>query len=298
MLADGTAVAVKVQHPGIDAAVRSDLSNAKLLERLAGSLLPKGFDIDRAFDEIAARIGDELDYRIEAKNQTRFGALHRNTPFVTIPAVVASHSGRRVLTSALHAGRQFDEVVTQSSAAERATYAATLWRFVFRSILVGGEFNADPHPGNYLFGPAPNVVFLDFGCVQQLSFARRLAAREVHQAAVQRDEARFACGVRQLLGTKSGSFETMALAFSRRAFEPIFASPYRVKPDFLRGLFALASDAKVDLLRRRIEPTPFPPDLALVNRLQFGFYSLLSRLDVEVDYAALQREILAEPFDG
>ena len=27
----------------------------------------------------------------------------------------------------------------------------TLWRFVFKGNLVGGMFNADPHPGNYLF---------------------------------------------------------------------------------------------------------------------------------------------------
>ena len=29
-----------------------------------------------------------------------------------------------------------------------------------------------------------------------------------------------------------------------------------------------------------------------MNRLQFGFYSVLARLDVAVDYAAVEREIL------
>jgi hypothetical protein len=31
-----------------------------------------------------------------------------------------------------------------------------------------------------------------------------------------------------------------------------------------------------------------------LNRLQFGFYSVLARLDVDVDYAAIERPILAE----
>ena len=36
-----------------------------------------------------------------------------------------------------------------------------------------------------------------------------------------------------------------------------------------------------------------PAEMTFMNRLQFGFYSLLARLDVTVDYAAIQREILA-----
>ena len=37
---------------------------------------------------------------------------------------------------------------------------------------------------------------------------------------------------------------------------------------------------------------PMPPDMVFVNRLQFGFYSVLARLDVEVDYAAVERAFL------
>jgi hypothetical protein len=32
-----------------------------------------------------------------------------------------------------------------------------------------------------------------------------------------------------------------------------------------------------------------PPEMLFVNRLQFGFYSALARLDVEVDYADVER---------
>jgi hypothetical protein len=32
-----------------------------------------------------------------------------------------------------------------------------------------------------------------------------------------------------------------------------------------------------------------PAEMLFVNRLQFGFYSVLARLDVEVDYAAVER---------
>jgi predicted unusual protein kinase regulating ubiquinone biosynthesis (AarF/ABC1/UbiB family) len=293
-LLDGRSVAVKVQHPGIERAMESDLSNAKLLERLASNLIPKGFNANSTFDAVVARFREELDYRIEATNQMRFRDLHQQTLGVTIPNVVLSHSSKRVLTTELLEGRKFDDVLSDASLNDKTGYAKTLWQFVFKSILVGGEFNADPHPGNYLFGPSPNVYFLDFGCVQRLSEPRRVIARQLHQAAIDRHEERFAMAVRDLLLTRGGVYETFAIEFTRRCFEPLFASPFRISKTFLRELFTYASHSKIELLKDRRHATAFPADLALLNRLQFGFYSLLAKLDVELDYSALQREILAQ----
>jgi predicted unusual protein kinase regulating ubiquinone biosynthesis (AarF/ABC1/UbiB family) len=293
-LGDGRVVAVKVQHPGIERAIESDLSNARLVERMAGSLVPSGFGADRLFDETAARFREELDYRLEAQHQLLFSQLHAEIPAIVIPAVVASHSARRVITTQWVEGVSLEAVVRDASPDERRGYAETLWRFVFRSILVGGVFNADPHPGNYLFGEPPRMTFLDFGCVQKLGHARRAAARAAHAAAVARDETGFALAVRELLATKPGGFESLALDFARQAFEPLFNSDYRITRNYLRQLLAFVRDSKGRVYQVRNSITPFPPELALLNRLQFGVYSLLAKLDVDVDYAAIQREILAE----
>jgi hypothetical protein len=37
-----------------------------------------------------------------------------------------------------------------------------------------------------------------------------------------------------------------------------------------------------------------PPSMLLLNRLQFGFYSVLARLDVSADYAAVERDFLGK----
>ncbi|MGC4063674.1 MAG: AarF/ABC1/UbiB kinase family protein [Polyangiaceae bacterium] len=292
VLFDGREVAVKVQHPGIDEAIGNDLSNVRMLERLVGSVMPQGLEPDRVFQEVANRLRDELDYRLEAQALVAFSSLHEADPNVCIPTVISSHSGRRVLTTELLRGKKLQDVLLDASAEERRQYAETLWRFVFRSVLVGGRFNADPHPGNYLFAEAPRICFLDFGCVQELSEGRRLAARRVHLAAIERDDKAFALGVRALLNSKGGPYEDFSLQFTRRAFEPVFRSPFRITSEYLRGLVTFASEAKVKLLVDRKSAFAFPPELALMNRLQFGFYSLLSKLDVQVDYAALERDIL------
>lgn len=42
------------------------------------------------------------------------------------------------------------------------------------------------------------------------------------------------------------------------------------------------------------EFAPMPDGMVFMNRLQFGFYSVLARLDCEVDYAGIERAFLAD----
>src|SRR5205814_5058062 len=72
VLHDGRIVAVKVQYPGVDRAIKSDLDNAELLYNLFASFALKGLDVKALVDELRARMADELDYRLEARYQTEF----------------------------------------------------------------------------------------------------------------------------------------------------------------------------------------------------------------------------------
>src|SRR4029079_1696442 len=66
VMPDGRLVAVKVQYPGVDRAIRSDLDNAEFLYGLFASFALKNMDVKPMVDELRARMGDELDYRLEA----------------------------------------------------------------------------------------------------------------------------------------------------------------------------------------------------------------------------------------
>ncbi len=166
MTHDGRAVAVKVQYPGVDAAIRSDLETTDLLFRAVGMMFP-GLDPKVIVDELKVRLTEELDYQIEANNQRLFADWFCDHPFIHVPAVVAELSTRRVLTTELASGARFEEVATTWTQAERDLAAETIFRFVFRGIYRIHAFNGDPHPGNYLFAPGGHVTFLDFGLVKR-----------------------------------------------------------------------------------------------------------------------------------
>jgi predicted unusual protein kinase regulating ubiquinone biosynthesis (AarF/ABC1/UbiB family) len=294
VLHGGQEVAVKVQHPGIAGAVESDLKNAGILEGMAIAFGGRKLNAGAMLEEVKQRFREELDYDLEARRQNQFIALHRADPTIRIPRVWPKLSTKRVLTTDFARGISLEEAA-EATPAERRAWAETLWRFVFKGNLVGGAFNADPHPGNYLFQPAGQITFLDFGCVQPIEGQRRLDAVEVHRAALARDEAAFARATVVILETHGGRYEELSIAYSRRCFDPIFDRPYRITRPYVAGLVQGVKDLAMDARTMKAEEiAALPPGILFMNRLQFGFYSVLARLDVEVDYAEVERAFLAE----
>ena len=159
--------AVKVQYPGIDVAVRSDLQNMGLILRLAKTVVP-GMDVQSVGREITERTIEELDYELEAANQRRMARLHRDHPFVVVPGVSTELSGRRVIVTEFVAGEPFDAWTTKSQE-ERNRLAEIVFRFYYGGVWRDGQFSADPHPGNSILLPDGRVAFLDYGLFHQIS---------------------------------------------------------------------------------------------------------------------------------
>ncbi|MGH7297393.1 MAG: ABC1 kinase family protein [Polyangiaceae bacterium] len=290
-LDDGREVAVKVQHPGIARAVESDLANASLLESFVGVLGGRRFDSKTMLEVIRTRFREELDYVHEAGNLRAFAALHAGDPRVLVPDLVDARSSGRVLTTVLARGKTFEEAC-EAPPGEREEWARTMWRFVFKGTLVGAILMADPHPGNYIFHEGGRVTFLDYGCIQ--SFAdRRPHAVMVHRAALAGDEEAFGRAVTTMVGAKPGPLGDLAVSYTRRCFAPLFESPYRITKPYAAGL--VDGMREMALVARKAPDEQFftmPAEMLFVNRLQFGFYSVLARLDAQVDYAAVERSFL------
>lgn len=292
-LPDGTDVAVKIQHAGIEEAVESDLRNVGMLEGVVNLAGPKGLKAKAIFDEVLFRFRQELDYEVEAKNQLFFKQLHAGDPLIHIPDVHSSHTTRRVLTSSWVDGHSLDEAA-QMPLPTRESFAKALWRFVFRGNLVGGAFNADPHPGNYLFHEDGSVTFIDFGCVQPIPDEIRRPAVRAHQAALLGDLERFDDAVSQMLGTHGGAFGEATRAYTTRCFEPLLRERFTITPEYAAELFTEARTMKKAMSVKDGSFVAPPPQLALMNRLQFGFYSVIAKLDVELDFRSIESEFLDE----
>ncbi|MGA2320564.1 MAG: AarF/ABC1/UbiB kinase family protein [Solirubrobacteraceae bacterium] len=165
-LKDGREVAVKVQYPGVAAAVRADMQNLDMLMRLFKRMTP-GLDVKAIAEEIRDRIVEELDYELEAQNQRSLARIFAGHPFIVVPEVVSALSRERVLVSEFVRGVGFEEL-KQRPQAERDRIGEIVFRFFLGCLYRHRQFSGDPHPGNFLLQDDGRVAFLDFGLFKRL----------------------------------------------------------------------------------------------------------------------------------
>jgi predicted unusual protein kinase regulating ubiquinone biosynthesis (AarF/ABC1/UbiB family) len=165
-LHDGRRVAVKVQYPGVAAAVRADMQNLGLILRLAKRIAP-GMDSKAIGEEIRDRIHEELDYELEAQNQRALGRIFRGHPFIVVPEVITSLSHERVLVTEYVEGTGFEELKGYPQE-ERDRIGEILFRFYFGCLYRHHQFSGDPHPGNSMLLEDGRMAFFDFGLFKRM----------------------------------------------------------------------------------------------------------------------------------
>jgi predicted unusual protein kinase regulating ubiquinone biosynthesis (AarF/ABC1/UbiB family) len=165
-LPDGRDVAVKVQYPGVAQAVRADMQNLGMILRLMKSIAP-GLDPKALGHEIRMRIGEELDYELEASNQRSLARIYKNHPFIVVPDVVTDLSHEKVVVSEFVDGRGFEEIKTLPQE-ERDRLGEIIFRFYFGCMYRHHQFSGDPHPGNSLLLRDGRMAFLDFGLFKRI----------------------------------------------------------------------------------------------------------------------------------
>lgn len=289
---DGRAVAVKVQYPGVDQAIRSDLENADLLFAGMAQLFP-GLDPDPIVAELRERLSDELDYRLEAENQARFAESYRGHPTIHVPEVVPEWSTARVLTTELATGAPFADMLTWSDR-ERSLAAETIYRFAFGSLYRDGMFNGDPHPGNYLFGGQGKVTFLDFGLVKRFTPDELDGFSNLIQAIViDPDPARFRQEVERLGLMAPGApvSDDEVFAYFAHFYEFVrFDGEFTISEEYASATarHMLDRSGPYGAVMREVN---VPPAFVVIQRINLGLYSLIAQMGATANWRRITEEL-------
>jgi predicted unusual protein kinase regulating ubiquinone biosynthesis (AarF/ABC1/UbiB family) len=162
----GREVAVKVQYPGVAAAVRADMQNLGMIMRLLKRMTPS-LDVKGVTAEIRDRIGEELDYELEAQNQRSLARIFKGHPFIVVPEVVSELSREHVLVTDFVRGVGFEQL-KEYPQAERDRIGEIVFRFFLGCLYRHRQFSGDPHPGNFMLLDDGRVAFLDFGLFKRM----------------------------------------------------------------------------------------------------------------------------------
>jgi predicted unusual protein kinase regulating ubiquinone biosynthesis (AarF/ABC1/UbiB family) len=294
---EGDDVVVKVQYPGVAEAVETDLRNAMLLVPLIKRLAP-GLDARSLGAEMRERIGEELDYELEAQNQRRIERLLRGHPFMKVPRVFTDLSTRRVLVSEYVEGERF-EAVRSAGEPLRDRYGEIVFRFFFGLLYRDRIALGDPHPGNYLLVGGDQVCFLDFGLLRAVDGDRVVAEREIalavrHREAAELKQALIAGGY--LPAHRADVVDAdFALGLMRRAIS-WYAVPKFRRFDSDEGERSRHRERPAGedraAMKNQVNQFTLPPDAILIRRMHGVVGIVLQTLRSGADWGAIAGEYL------
>jgi predicted unusual protein kinase regulating ubiquinone biosynthesis (AarF/ABC1/UbiB family) len=289
-LRSGETVAVKVQYPGVDDAVRADLKNVSAMTKLAVAIAPN-LDPKEVANEVRDRVFEELDYRREAQNQQKFAELYDGHPFVVVPKVFPDYCRTRVITQEFIKGEPFPAAFDKPQE-ERNRIAEILFRFFYGSLNRFLIFSADPHPGNYLLLPRGKIAFLDFGLVRAVDPGTLKLMVEIVQALIAEDKERGRVALEGIgiLSRRTPEvdavWETLKLLNS-----PVLKDEETTIDSSLIQEIAAAGFDPRSRAFQTMRKVGVPGVMVTFNRMSFGVASLLGRLEPTANWQAMAREL-------
>lgn len=285
-LMTGERVAVKIQRPGIEETVRTDLAILQNLAVLAESRFAwaRKFQLRGMIDRYGQALIDELDYKIESKNAETLRSQFRHDPRIRIPHIYNEYSTDKILTMEYLEGiKLYEPEKLRSGGYDPKQIAERLLQAVLQQIFIDGFFHADPHPGNLLVLPGGVIAFLDFGMVGRLTADMKQHFASLIIALMKQSTT----GVINAVLRMGLVTEQVNMQQLRRDIDTL-REKYAAEPlssirlgEAVNDLFAVASRHHIRI----------PTDFILVGKTLITIEGLVEKLDPEISILAI-----AEPF--
>jgi len=277
---DGRDVAVKVQYPGAEEAVLSDLRQLSRMSRLLQPLAP-GMEIKPLIEEMRERMVEELDYRDEADNQRKFAAEFDGDDKVRVPKVVAS--APRAMVTEWVTGTPMSSIIRDGTQERRDQAGALLAEFHYSAPARLGLLHADPHPGNFQVLDDGRMLVLDFGAVARLPEGLPRPLTIMTRYALQRRPSDLMELMVEEGFVRADTAVTAeeAMAYLSPFTDPLGTPTFRFSREWLRGQAERVGDLRSpEFDTGRL--LNLPRQYLLVHRVTLGTLGILCQLGAEV----------------
>ena len=293
---DGTPLACKLQYPDMASVVEADLKQLRLVLAI-WERRDRAVRTDGVFEELSARLREELDYRREARQMRLYRAMLADEPGVTVPEPLEALSTDRLLTMTWVEGRPLLEAVDLPVEA-RNRIAHNMFRAWYAPFYECGVIHGDPHLGNYSIRPDRGVNLLDFGCIRVFPPAFVKGAIDLYRALRDGDEA-LAVEAYENWGFENPSRELIEVLniWAEFVYAPLMQDRVRPIQESESGLYGASVAARVHRELRRVGGVRPPREFVLMDRAAIGLGSVFMRLRAEVNWYRLFHDLIGD-FDA
>ncbi|WVR08273.1 hypothetical protein IAU60_005320 [Kwoniella sp. DSM 27419] len=301
LASDGTAVAVKIQFPGVASSIESDLSNLSLLLR-SSALLPKGLYLQNTIAVMRRELQDECDYVKEAAAGRKFGDLLAKDDYFTVPKVVEEATTGRVLTTEWMDGKPLSKVKGLSQE-ERDRIGTNILRLCLMELFQFRFMQTDPNWANFLYSSSStkpgheSIQLIDFGASREYTkefmdgWYRLLKSCLDGDRVKMKDES---LSLGYLTGEENdlmleAHLDSMALVASPFSHPGKYPFAKQTITESVRGLIPI-------MLKHRL--TPPPQETYSLNRKLSGAFLMCAKLGANVDCQKLWDDVVGDYKQG
>ncbi|MET9002410.1 AarF/ABC1/UbiB kinase family protein [Amycolatopsis sp. NPDC004169] len=277
---DGRPVAVKVQYPGADEALRSDLRQLQRFSRLFQAFVP-GTEVKPLLAELAERMNEELDYQAEAQHQRAFAKAFDGDPGILVPRVVAS--APKVVVTEWASGTPLSKVIADGDRETRNLAGRLLAEFHYSSPERVHLLHSDPHPGNFMITDDDRLCVIDFGGVARLPEGIPRHLGEMTRLALDGESTELMRLLRanRFIRPDSDLTAEEVLAYLAPFTEPLAAPTFHFTRRWMQKQAGRVGDSRGNDFRvgRSLN---LPPEYLMIHRVTAGSTGILCQLDAEI----------------
>ena len=311
-LLDGDPVVVKVQRPGIETLVETDLRAIRTAARWLKRYRPvrRRVDLDRLYDEFSRTTRCELDFVAEGHNAEHFAQDFSGDPGICIPRVYWETTTRRVLTMQNVAALKIADCdAIRAAGIDCADVARRLLDVYLRQIFVHNFVHADPHAGNLFVEPLEPVAgrprpfrlaFVDFGMVAVVPERMRKHLRDLIVGFATRDNGRMVRAYQGAGLLLPGADLTRIEEVQTEMFDRYWGITMRQAREIMMDEWQSLAHEYRDLLYEM--PFQLPTDLLFVGRAIAILSGMATSLDPDFDpwgaLAPFAKKLAAEEASG
>ena len=298
----GEKLVVKIQYPGMQRSLDSDMSTLKSLFTLLRAL--PGFSKEVAEDllgEVRRLLEQEMDYHNEAKFIDIYREKFKDHPVVCVPKVYEDLSTKTVITMSYEDGYTLvPERLKDLNKSQAISLARTMVEVFLTEFFEMSMLQTDTHGGNYRLRLVEDakedkveLVLLDFGAINTLDSHIVADIKTLVIEAYRFDEEavkQHLFKMKILSEEDPKPFIDLHMDLVMRSIGALLPASHRANRDGVMRLnspewFDYMTDFKKQIFAMRTPPRAINPELVALGRWVIGMRQFLSEIPVDWDEA-------------